>query len=488
MRSMSARAAKPPPAAGVRWRSVQGGLALFAVAWAVLTFVAASSRLWAMFASPTRGGGDAELAAAVTVVLVGLVYQLVYSVLSLLLAIAAVRVTRAPTTSGAVTPALVAAVSFGGLAAVVLTLVSASTTPVEARQLSEAAISRFWLVAIGLRALAVAAMGLCFVRLARRLEHPFAPGLLGGAGALLAVDTAAALYGVLAPGALDRSVVARLALVGVQVAFAVLLGSGAVRLRRLVVPRAEREARREARRATTEEQEPPAPEREAAPVTPSSVEPDISPAARLVACALAGLGAAALPLWDLLDPRMRFEIEGPSPTVSGGLALAGVLLALVLHQALGNDAYRARLLLAASAMLGVAYAAMTLYTTALQRSHLVDRFPVCESGEAPGDSLTRPLLSVIEGPRLESGAPCSRAGERRAHHLEDHPAGSFQDGVVQMARRFAGDRNRFFGGTGLVLIAFLLSGVLVFRAAVESEGQADEDPLNGETDEGQVRE
>jgi hypothetical protein len=183
----------------------------------------------------------------------------------------------------------------------------------------------------------------------------------------------------------------------------------------------------------------------------------------------------------MLDPRTRFEIEGASPALSGGIAFVGALAGLLLFHALASDAYRARLIVAGAAVIGIGYAAMTLSTTALQRSKLVDQFPVCESGEPPAEPLSRPLLSPVEGPRLDSGAPCTQAAERRADHIEEYPQGSFQDGVIQIARRFSGDRPRAFGGTGFALLALLFSGIMVFRAAVETPGGAarwkeDDDP------------
>jgi hypothetical protein len=79
-------------------------------------------------------------------------------------------------------------------------------------------------------------------------------------------------------------------------------------------------------------------------------------------------------------------------------------------------------------------------------------------------------LSPVEGPRLDSGAPCTLAAERRAEHLELHPGGSFQDGLVQIGRRFVADRPRLLGGSAAALIALLLAALLVFRAAVDEDG------------------
>jgi hypothetical protein len=474
MRCMPSRPRQAPRPAGVRWRSVRGGLTLFALAWALLTAIAGSSRAWSIAAAERAVGEDAELAAALTFLLFGLAYQAIYSLLAVLLGVGAVRITRAPAASGAVTPALVGAVGFGALALCVLTLLSAAITPDDERQLGEGAISGFWIAAIALRTLAVAAIAVALVRLARHLAAPLSRTLVGTMFGLLAIDAAAAFHGLLVASPPSA---ARWALIAIQLALGVALVAATLRVRRAVRPRADKEARREKTPS-----EPPAetelplapPRRDAAPR-----EPEISPAARLFAALSTAVGVGALPLWDALDPRTRFEIDGPSPMLSFGIALAGAFAALLVHQALAHDAYRARLIVVAAGAVGIGYAAMTLYVTALQRSKLVDQFPICESGEPPADAMTRPLMSPVEGPRLDSGPPCTLAAERRADHVEKHPQGSFQDGVAQIGRRFVLDRRRLLGGGTAALLALLLAGLLVFRAAVEddtTERPADEEP------------
>jgi hypothetical protein len=467
MRRMPTRTRQAPRPAGVRWRSVRGGLTLFAVVWTLLTIVAASSRAWSILAAQQAVGEGAELAAAFTFMLFGLASQAIYSLSAVLLGVSAVHITRAPVASGAVTPALVGAVGFGALALSVLTLLSAATTPDDERQLSSGAISGFWIAAIALRTLAVAGVCLALVRLARHLGEPLPRALVGALFALLAVDAASAFHGLRA----EIPVAARWALLALQLALGALLVLATLSVRKRVQPLAEKEPRRE--------KPPPQPRDELPSSEPAlqqaPVEPEISPAARLLAALLTAIGVGALPIWDALDPRMRFEIDGPSPMLAAGIALVGGFAALLVHQALAENAYRARLIVAAAAAVGVGYAAMTLYTTALQRSKLVDQFPICESGESPAEPMSRPLLSPVEGPRLAGGSPCTRAAERRAEHREAYPDGSFQDGVVQIGRRFVADRPRLLGGSAAALLALLVASVLVFRAAGEEDEDEDED-------------
>lgn len=458
-----ATARRAPRLAGVRWRSVRGGLTLLVVTWSLLTALAVLTRGWSIGAAASASGEEQQAAAAVTFALFGLVYQLAYVLLAALLSAAAVRVTRAPAESGAVTPALISAVGFAALALAVLTVLSASTTPAEERQLSEAAVSGFWIAAVVLRTLAVLACSVALQRLARHLQRAFSGAWLGALFGLLLIDAAASLHGLLAPGSLAATAsAARWGLIGIQLAFAVLLVGSAWRVRRLVRPLAAEEKDE----PLPEQAEPEASEPSAPTATRAPFEPDISPGGRALAAFLLAVGVAALPLWDAVDPRIRFELDAPTPLMSGGLALAGLLAGLVLHGVLASDAYRARLVFVGATLLGVGYAAMTLYTTALTRSRFVDRLPVCESGGRPeGEALSRPMLSPIEGPRLESGVPCTRASERRVHHLEEHPKGELRDGLAQIVRRFAGDRPRALGGTAACLLALVLSGLLVFRAA-----------------------
>jgi hypothetical protein len=472
----------------VRWRSVRGGTGMLAGTFSLLTLIAVGSRIWSMSAA-TPAGSDSFVEQAATFLLYGLAYQALYCVLAALLGVAAVRITRAPTKSGAVTPALIGAVCFGALALVVLMLLKASTTPEQERQLSETAVSGFWIAAVVLRTLAVGALTYALIRLARHLELRLDGAIAGGLFALLVVDAAAAVQGLLSPPSAEtRGSPGRWALLLVQLAFAVLFVVVALRVRRALTPLCEEEALDERETGTARREQADAEDdgeaAEPAPVVPPPVEPEISPAARFGAAALAGLAAGALPLWDALDPRMRLELDGPSLSLSVGLAVCAVLVGLVLFQTLGSDAYRARAVLFGAAVIGIGYAAMTLYTIAVQRSELTDRLPVCESGEPPGAGLTRPLLSAIEGPRLENGAPCTRAGERRIYHLEEHPNGSFQDGLVQIGRRFVSDRPRAFGGSAAVLLALVLSGVIIFRAAPEPRSQepSSQEPSSPESD------
>src|SRR5690606_35810275 len=102
---------------------------------------------------------EAQVSTVVSFLLFGLAYQLGYSVLTASLAVAAVRITRTPRASGAVTPALLSAIGFGALVLIVLTLLSNTITPEDRRELAPAAIERFWFAAVIARTLALGAIG-----------------------------------------------------------------------------------------------------------------------------------------------------------------------------------------------------------------------------------------------------------------------------------------------------------------------------------------
>ena len=464
MVSDTAEPRRGPRPAGVRWRSVRGGLTLLAVTWTLLTLLSVATRLWSLRAAGVVSP-DEQRALALVFALFGLGYQIAYGVLAGVLAAAAVRLTRAPEDSGAVGPALVAAVCFGGLMLSVLTLVSATLTPPEERQLSETAISGFWIAALVLRTLALGALVLALTRLARRLQAPLAAAMVGALFGTLALDTVAAALGLL-----GKRESGGVVLIALQLVFAALLVIVAWRLRKNVRPLAVEEAELEEKAPSEEPNADAAEELDAEPIPKSDPEPDISPAGRVGATILLAIGVGLLPIWDALDPRARLELDGQSPMLSMGVGLSGVFLAWILYGTLGSHAYRARLVVAAAALVGIGYGAMTLHVNAIERSRLVDRFPVCESGESPrGHGLLRPMLSPVDGPRLPSGVPCTAAAERRLEHLEDHPTGSFQDGIVQITKRFPGDRPRALWGSAACLLALLLSGVLVWRSAVEPQ-------------------
>jgi hypothetical protein len=180
----------------------------------------------------------------------------------------------------------------------------------------------------------------------------------------------------------------------------------------------------------------------------------------LVSLLMAGV-VAVLPIWDAFSqPDLRVR--------SVAFCIAAVVFGFSLWRTSQSAPYGARAVFALMALISIAYAAVTASEIAVLRSHEIDSWPVCETGLDVRGNIV-PHWQVREtgydGPRLESGIPCTRAAERRDEHAELEPGGNVQDGLVQIGIRFRTDRFRIFAGTFAIVVAMIVSGVLVARAA-----------------------
>jgi hypothetical protein len=456
------------------WTSVRSGLTLFVVTWVVSTVLSLGVQINAMRLDALARAGDP--ASQIVVGLSSALYQVAFSVVALLVVVATVKLTRAPPSSRAVTPALVAAGSW------VLVLVLNSLLAVSRGAPQTGAgidPQQLTILLAAARAVGVFALLFALARLARATDQERPPPVIGAALVLAAIDTGFPLWRAVTshePGSWQSASV-RGALLAVQMLLAVLLLDLAVRSRRGV------------REVIAEEEPEPEPEPQSEPESES--EPGSGPgvereerlpdregplAEALVAAFLAAVGIALLPLWDAVSTTSSLRAltdavsgvapaERPlAPLLYGGLATA---VGLALVRLVRTAPYFARLLWLGATLVSVHYVFTTAMEVASSRSSLVDGFVVCESGLDIRGNVVEPgsrYPGPYDGPRTASGEPCVRAGERRDVHAETEPRGGLQDGLVQIGARFPEERKRVIWGSLIALAALGVSGWLVARA------------------------
>jgi hypothetical protein len=207
----------------------------------------------------------------------------------------------------------------------------------------------------------------------------------------------------------------------------------------------------------------------------------------LTATVLVAVAFAMLPVWDAVSRyQMLSAMSGAFGSGSGApIPPAGVgypLAAVALGYGIYRGFHRARTMGWALYALGVAvvvmYAGATGLATALTRSHAVDGWAVCETGERPGGG--KAFLSAhkrtpaFDGPHLESGEPCTQLAEAREAHLRAHPGGDVLDGLVQIWKRFPRDRLRVLWGSVAAGAMLVAAGVLLRNRQTGREGQVSE--------------
>ncbi|MEZ4219524.1 MAG: hypothetical protein R3B13_01255 [Polyangiaceae bacterium] len=187
---------------------------------------------------------------------------------------------------------------------------------------------------------------------------------------------------------------------------------------------------------------------------------------------LVGFGAALLPLWDFFSDQRTVERlasqlydlgasqDGTSPWVLLVSLLTLVVLPGLLR-AMNQAPYRARMLFFVVAILGGGYALVSARGLALARSERVGAWPMCTAEARVVESSE----DGIRGPRLADGRPCVYVSERPALMHGEREEVTLRDGILHIVARFPRDRVRFFGGTLLTLAALAWAGRLVFRLA-----------------------
>ena len=423
------------------WISVRSGLGWLIGVWVVLTLGSAGVQLQSMQLAAGVAAKDPGALVVMTLVSVG--FQGFYTVSSVALVAALLRLTRVPPSTRAVTPALVAAGAFVvvGLASVALLLGAGGggSESISTREL--------WVLAASARAVGLVALVLALARMAAALDARAPQSEVGAAFAFVVIDTAFPLHRLLASSVAAQNETQRGILLVVQIALAALLIDLARRVRR----------------AAASARPDPAVEVDEPPIEPES-EPESAPPAprpapagagsRNLAASLVLVLVALFPCWDALSAAtsvgaLSDAVRGApgteAPTTALLFVAGAVGAALIVRQLLASSPYGARGVFLLAALAALAYAVPRTYDVARYRSSLVDAWPVCETGLDHDGNL--PIAAdiyrgVYDGPRLAAGEPCTRAAERRDQHEEMAPRGDFGDGIVQIGSRFPDDRRR----------------------------------------------
>lgn len=185
--------------------------------------------------------------------------------------------------------------------------------------------------------------------------------------------------------------------------------------------------------------------------------------------ALLGAAVAVLPIFDALGSHAVASAfsgalggaSAPAPVGAFLYAGLGVVVAIAFARAWRRVDGPASVILAAAVVFTLGYAVYTAHGAALSRSRQVDDFNYCEwPGSSPrsrdvwvSDIKSKPRF---DGPHLPNGDPCVKSDEHRDIHVQQHPEGSFADGMAQMWIRFSGDRIRHIVGPVGVLVALLI--------------------------------
>jgi hypothetical protein len=456
------------------WPAVASGLRWLAVVWGAFTLLSVVLQLLALQLGTMARAGDPG--ALGSYALISFLSQGAYSLLAALLVVAAAKLTRAPPKAAAVMPAVVAGVGFLLAALVNAVLWVAERVAPEARTMDVGQIEQLWITLAAARAVALTALILALLRLARATAVRLHPIVAGSAFALAWIDTGYPLWRVLSgTRAAAQPASARGGLLLVQVLLAVLLVDLARRVRRGV--RALPAAPPSPPPAKGSEREPRGARASSAPdEAPASLAPPSAAALWTMAVAT-GLAVALLPIWDAVLATsslaaFKAEISGAPgtvfPSTALGFAAAGVVLGVMVGRVAPRAPFAARAVFLLAALLALGYAGVTGIDVALDRSRRIDEWPVCETNLDVRGDLLKPesvFRGRYSGPRLSSGEPCTAAAERRDLHQQQSPGGTVQDGLIQIATRFPDDRARVLYGSLAVLLALGVGGWLVFRAA-----------------------
>lgn len=472
-RSMVTARAKRELERTASWSSVRSGLGWFAGAWLVLTVAGVGVQLHSLRLAPGVAARDPS--AMLALAIASYSYQAVYAVLAIVVAVALLRITRVPPSTRAVTPALIAAVSF--VAVVVLTV--ALLLGVSGGSSESMSTRELWSLVGAARAVGLLALVLAFARIGKSLERPLAPVLVGACFALAAVDAGFPLYRLWSVREGAAPTTERSGLILVQVALAIALVDAARRVRAAVTPeaRAEAERPREPESDTpVEEEDEPGSEPDARAPTPHAPS-ELPPAFRnLAALAVFGL-VGLLPMWDAVLAANSVGALGDAltgapgtewPKVGLAMCVGGALAALVLRRWVQTAPYAARGLLLLAVLASLGYSAPVVLDAARFRSRQIDGWPVCETGldtEGNLPNLDSIYRGTYDGPRLPTGEPCTLAAERRDRHAESAPHGELTDGLIQIGSRFPDDRRRVFWGSAIWSVLTVFAFFWVWRAA-----------------------
>lgn len=446
---------------GASWSAAAGGLRRSAWVLGLVTLASVALQLYTTWVGlqlrlePERAAEwTRQLGAG------GLSYRLFYSLAMVVLAAALLAVSRVPSSTRAVTPALLAAVAFGAASVFnVLSLGHAGDGSADPALFVLIAARSVGLVALLVAVLLIADALRCGVRGARR-------GALIGLGLVDLVVPASRLF----VREHSDTWTTRLLLVSLQLAFAALL------VRALLL--ASRAAASQGTGERTEPASEPAPASEPvpAPAVEPAPQPARSPAAlgrslpvgrRLSASLGVLLGVGLLPAWEIAtDARYEraelgrlYGLDAPSPEgawILGALLLAAPLLALWLWRALAESPHGARLACAVAILLGAGHAVWAVRDAALHRAHQVRAWPVCaaDAGEVSA------TIDGVRGPHATDGTPCVRLVERQVQ--KESPV-SVQEGIVQISARFPTDRWTLGVGSLSVLLSLGVAAFVSFR-------------------------
>jgi hypothetical protein len=456
------------------WARVRSGLGWLIWVWVALTLVGVLVQMFTADVAMRAQAG--EEAAQRTLALTSLAHQLFYSLCAVFLVVAALGITQAPPKTRAIPPALAAAAAF--LLVFVLNIVVglAERTPVEVRTTSAETVRTYWTILAVLRGCGVVALLLAVFRVCAALGEARTPAVTSIALGFAALDGGYPVYRFLARSSSSLSETSpwlhRGLVLGLQLVVAYFMIDSALRARRSLLARTERELEKKKKRkkkieTKAKEEPPPEPvdepeEMEDEPASEPAVAKPQSRTEQIVGAAALALGTCLVPVWDA-------RAAGTFGSTAILFVLGAGVAAYALTQMLARSPYAARGVYGLAACLALGYIGFTAWDTALARSRRVNEYAVCETMVGPQGEIVMPSGGPesprFEGARLPNGQPCTSIIEDRGRYREEYPEGNFRDGMIQISRHFPDDRARFFTWPVMSLVLLVVSGVIVARAA-----------------------